>query len=122
MDISQRMTKAFDNAADVTKQLITLATAIMGGFVAFVKSDHQSSLDFTSWGSQLPVAFALLAASIACGVAVQMQITGQLGSAKIPKPDPYTIGIRIFASAQALLFLSGTCIFVLGVPRWRWPW
>ena len=118
--MEERIKKAFDAPTDVTKQLITLATAIIGGFVAFVKSDAHTTLDFRQWGFALTLSFGCLALSIVFGLIALMQITGHLGNTAIDNPTPYSNKIKYAAVIQVALFALGTLIFVFGVPTWKW--
>ena len=106
-DLDQRTAKAFDFAADVAKQLITLVTAVFGTTVAFAKdivphtSAYQRGLLTAGW--------VLLLLSLLAGVAVLMQLTGQLGSSSpaLERPTIYRASIRRAMAAQAVLFLLG---------------
>lgn len=78
MDENQRITKSFDFAADVTKQLIALSTAIISLCVAFTdkifSSDAAQSHSFS-----LLVSLGLFVLSIIFGIFTLMALAGHLG-------------------------------------------
>jgi len=113
MVMEEHEKKAFDFAADYSKQLITLATAVITFMVTFLQ-DVFSRPDFwqkvillTSW------VFYLL--SIGCGVWKQMALTGNLAPVSgTPSFNINTCNIRIPAICQIITFLVAvilTCIF-----------
>lgn len=112
MIMQEYQKKAFDFAADFTKQLITLSTSIVT--VSLLFEDHfprQSSL--AAWA----LTFYLI--SSVCGLWTLMALTGTLAPLKAPPIDfdirfnvrfPSTLQIATFAIALLL-----TIIFV-----WKW--
>lgn len=78
MDENQRMTKSFDFAADVTKQLIALSTAIISLCVAFTDKIF-SSAAAQSHSISLLVSLGLFVLSIIFGILTLMALAGHLG-------------------------------------------
>lgn len=97
--------KPFDYAQDVTKQILTLSTAVVTITVTFptvlgraAPSDARAAL-YGAW-----VLFAL---AIVTGVATLLNLTGRVGDADtIDSQGIDTGGIRIFATAQVVLFVA----------------
>lgn len=81
MDDEQRITKSFDFAADVTKQLIALSTAIISLCVAFTDKIFSSS-DAQSHSTALLIALLLFVTSIIFGIITLMALAGHLGKPK----------------------------------------
>jgi hypothetical protein len=96
--------KPFDYAQDVTKQLLTLATAVVTITVAFVKDIATSApadariVLYGAWG--------LFTASIICGVCTLLNLTGRVGFADDANDEGIeSWGIRAFALAQIVSFV-----------------
>lgn len=81
MSDEQRITKSFDFAADVTKQLIALSTAIISLCVAFTDKIFSSSAA-QSHSTVLLIALLLFVASIIFGIITLMALAGHLGKPK----------------------------------------
>lgn len=133
--MKENQKKAFDFAADTTKQLITIATAIITLTVTFSK-DILGGAD-NAPKTLLVWTWAVFICSIICGVVTLMTLTGTLQpmkktEPKTPVPTPTTPpqtttiptdelenininngNIRCFSISQALLFL--TAIIMTGV-------
>lgn len=111
MDESQRITKSFDFAADVTKQLIALSTAIISLCVAFTDKIF-SSTAAQSHSTTLLVSLGLFVLSVICGILTLMALAGHLGNPKKKateeqqNPSPiYSGNVRTFSVIQMLLFM-----------------
>lgn len=140
--MDDRLQKAFDAATNVTQQLITLAIAVIGGFIAFAMSSAEKtagtpaagttttgaaaaagavkSLDFASWGFGITFAMLCLALSVVFGLITLMRLTGELGNSAIAAPSTYRGFIRFCAGAQVVLFAAGAFAFAMFVPIWDW--
>ena len=145
--MNDRLQKAFDAATNVTQQLITLAIAVIGGFIAFAMSSAEKTadttgasttgagttttgaaaaagavknLDFVSWGFGITFAMLCLALSVIFGLITLMRLTGELGNSAITTPSTYRGFIRFCAGAQAILFAAGAFAFAMFVPIWDW--
>lgn len=81
MSEDQRITKSFDFAADVTKQLIALSTAIISLCVAFTDKIFSSSTA-QSHSITLLLALFFFVASIIFGIFTLMALAGHLGNPK----------------------------------------
>lgn len=81
MSEDQRITKSFDFAADVTKQLIALSTAIISLCVAFTDKIFSSSAA-QSHSTALLIALLLFVGSIIFGIITLMALAGHLGKPK----------------------------------------
>jgi hypothetical protein len=106
MDDRKKM--AFSFASDLTKQLITLATAVIGAVVTF-----GDKLLFLNVTGPLAWALAIYGLSAVAGGFALMALTGQLGSPKLDENtcSAYAPGVRIFAALQILTFMAATAIF-----------
>lgn len=97
--------KAFDFAADITKQLITVASAIVTVTVTFSKDTpaEARSWAYTAWG--------FFIVSILCGFATLQSLTGQLQpNPNVPRsatatPTIWKGKIRFFSAAQIIIFV-----------------
>lgn len=88
MSEDQRITKSFDFAADVTKQLIALSTAIISLCVAFTDKIFSSSAA-QSHSTTLLIALLGFVLSIILGIFTLMALAGHLGN---PKHDTIAQG------------------------------
>jgi hypothetical protein len=108
--MDDRIKMAFTFAADITKQLIALSTAVIGAIVTF----GNGVLALKVSGA---VAWALgcYGVSAIAGAVTLMALTGQLGSPKITAAQctPYDKRVRIWSSAQVILFLVATAVFAV---------
>ncbi len=112
------VTKAFDAAQDAIKQLLTLATAVIGGIVTFSGSGSNAILDFKAAGWPVPASIALMLVSIVFGFFALLNIIGTLSTD--PNPTPYKPVIRLFATGQIVLFFLSIAILAVFAPRWNW--
>ena len=139
MGDEQRITKSFDFAADVTKQLIALSTAIISLCVAFTdkifSSDAAQSHSIT-----LLTALLCFVASIILGIFTLMALAGHLGNPKkdntteakpLQEGEPvnqqpntqstqspiYNGNVRFFSMGQMTLFVAA--IIVAMVYVWK---
>jgi hypothetical protein len=101
-------TKPFDYAQDVTKQLLTLSTAIVTITVAFIKDIAKGAPDDARIA--LYVAWGLFALAIIAGVATLLNLTGRVGHADAADNEGIrAAGVRMFAVAQILFFVAAIC-------------
>ncbi len=114
--LSESMKKAFEFAADLTKQLITLATAIIGLTITFSKDflgktpTSARSLAYWAWYCFL--------ASVALGVLTLSALTGNLAARDQTKPPTiYSTNITVFSTLQFLMFGSGLLLTVIFAVR-----
>ena len=112
MDENERIKKAFDFSADLTKQLITLATGIITITITFshdfVKNPAAAPKDlaYTAWYFFL--------ASIFFGVLTLSALTGNLDSKdKSTEPTIFKANIVIFSVPQFLTFFAGLFYTIL---------
>jgi hypothetical protein len=114
--MTDEIKKAFDFAAELTKQLITLATAIIGAVVTFLDKTHlETKLNSCAFTAAL-VSYLV---SIIFGALTLMALTGNLATATAAAPaTPYAPNVRILSAIQIIAFLvaTGLAIFVT-VPR-----
>jgi hypothetical protein len=111
--MDERRKKAFDFAQELCKQLLTLATAVIGLTITFGK-------DFVGHVSGLPrflaiISWALFLLSIACGLFTLMALTGSLENVGGQNHPPSIRGRNVTwpAAAQVLLFFVGLVLTVL---------
>src|ERR1044072_3742099 len=103
---------AFAGAADIAKQLITLASAILALEVTFAKNIMDAKFDgmakFLLAGSWI-----LLLLSVLAGIWSLLALTGSLGQHSTLTPETiYGGNIRIPAFFQILLFFGGLSLSV----------
>jgi uncharacterized membrane protein (DUF485 family) len=141
MSEDQRITKSFDFAADVTKQLIALSTAIISLCVAFTDKIFSSSAA-QSHSTVLLIALLLFVASIIFGIITLMALAGHLGRPKqktstdaqpLQEEQPenhqpsqqintqtaqspiYNGNVRFFSMGQMMLFVAAIIVAMLYV-------
>lgn len=105
--MEERIQKAFDFAADLVKQLITLSTGIIALTVTFSKDIFNANgTCFSGWLVSAWVAFFV---SIILGVWALMALTGTLDPPKGQNPNLSIQGgnCRIPTGLQVLTFLIG---------------
>jgi hypothetical protein len=112
--VDEQLKKAFDFAADLAKQLITLATAIITITITFAKDFLPSAAtpQIKGWAMFAWYAFLL---SIVCGVWTLMALTGTLDQ-RSGRPSPVSIrgtNVVIPASLQIVFFLAGLLLTIL---------
>ena len=114
-DLDPRLAKAFELATETVKQLLGLATAVLGVTATFAKDIvPASSVDAKHW---LTAGWVVLLVSLVCGVAALMNMSGQLGHGAIRDPDIYAPGVRICVVAQMVVFVTGMTLIV--VSAWK---
>jgi hypothetical protein len=106
--LTERTKKSFDFAADATKQLLTLSTAILALTTTLVEkvfTPSQSSV----WVFLL-LAWLLLLTSVLCGIWTLLQLTTSLAN----KVEPTIIdpSITMAALAQILLFVVALAVLI----------
>lgn len=112
MDKAKRSEKAFDFAADLIKQLITLSTGIVTITLTFAKdiftksSNQHTGLLLAGWTTHL--------VSIVFGVAALMGFTGTLertADGIYGSSGRWFLGLQViaFLIATALLVIAGIC-------------
>ncbi len=109
MAIEENVKLAFEAARDTTKQLLTLASAILALTVTFSTDIAvRATPKDRPW---LYAAWLLYAVSVLAGSATLMPLTGNLERAD--PPTVYAPGIRIPATAQAISFVLAIFATVL---------
>lgn len=102
---------AFASAAETSKQLLTLATGLLGLEITFVKEIFHDPTNLDVW--ILEASWVLLTGSLFAGLVTLMGLTGLSGKADPPRAAAiYTGSIRAFAAVQVLLFLVGVVLSV----------
>jgi hypothetical protein len=105
--MDEQTKKAFDFASDITKQLITVAAAIVTLTVTFSKDTPAPARAWAYWAW-----FAFLV-SIVLGFATLMSLAGELqpkpvegvAAAGNPAPSIWKKNVTLFSIAQMLIFL-----------------
>jgi uncharacterized membrane protein len=116
MTANERVAKAFDFSADLTKQLITLATGIITVTITF-------SHDFLKNPNAAPKGIAYTAwyfflASIFFGIFTLGALTGNLDAKKkTAEPSIFATNILIFSVSQFLTFFTGLFLTILFASR-----
>lgn len=112
MDITEPQKKAFDFAADLTKQLITLSTSIVT--VSLLFGDHfprQSLLAVWAWTFYL--------ASTVCGLWTLMALTGTLAPLSAA-PASYDLGFNVRLPSALQIGAFAVAVILTIVFVWRW--
>ena len=113
-DMTETSKKAFDTITEMTKQLLTLASAILTLTIAFAKdilkpapSKHAIDLIQWSWGLYL--------LSIVCGILTLGTVAGTLANAANAQKtaNPKQNSIRFFMCLQLVAFGFGTLLIVV---------
>jgi hypothetical protein len=102
---------AFQFAKEVSTQLITISSALIGLSVTFVKD---LKTDDPLW---LRISWLCYIASVVCGVWHLMALTGALESLSVTGKtfDTFMWPTRIPATAQIVAFIAGTvCLVIFG--------
>ena len=110
--------KAFDFASDLTKQLITLSTAILTLTAVLTKLIFERVPKRMM--PTLRAAWMFYLASILFGIAHLMALTGTLArppSGKLTAESIYGSNARIHSLGQVITFLLGTILII----RYAWP-
>jgi hypothetical protein len=107
--MNPRDEKAFDFALDLTKQLITVATAVIALTITFLTDVAKDAPAGTAvW---LQIAWILYLVSIAFGIFTLMALTGTLADPKAKEPPSINAGsTRRFAGAQVLSFFVAVAL------------
>jgi hypothetical protein len=104
--MDERIKKAFDFSADLTKQLITLATGIITLTIAFKKDFFPNPNTMPTWLAYCTW-YAFLA-SIAMGILTLSALTGTLDAKDKEKElTIYSPNIVVFSILQFLTFGTG---------------
>jgi ABC-type uncharacterized transport system permease subunit len=102
--------KAFDFAADTTKQLITLPTAILALTITFLKD---VAGEISGWAEAiLAIAWGCYVLSVVAGVLTLMAPTGNLERPQAGATSIYAGNIKTFALAQIGLFFLAIALTV----------
>jgi hypothetical protein len=111
--MDEQRKKAFDFAQETSKQLITLATGVIGLTITFGKDFVGSVHGFPRCLAVM--SWALLLASVAFGLLTLMALTGSLEPAAGDPAAPSIRGgnVTVPAIIQVLLFFLGLLLAVL---------
>jgi hypothetical protein len=109
-DLEARLAKAFELAAETVKQLLGLATAVLGVTATFAKDIVPTST--VDAKRTLAAGWIMLLLSLLCGVAALMNMSGQLGSSKVKSPNIYASGVKVFVASQMVIFVLGMSLIV----------
>lgn len=117
--MDERKKKAFDFASDLTKQLITLSTSVIGAVIVF---GDKSQLIVKVSG---PLRWALVAYGLSAvsGGLTLMALTGQLGSPDLNENtcSTYACPVRLWSGLQIILFIIASFIFAWAAVRFVAP-
>lgn len=115
--MNEQTKKAFEIAAEIHKQLITLATAIITVTISFAKdlfSGHKENLYLVQWG------WTAFLGSVVFGVWAIMALAGSLIQAGKANKEPELLrfNVQFPAILQIICFLLGTFFII----RFGWTW
>jgi hypothetical protein len=107
--MNPRVEKAFDFAADATKQLITLSTAVIAVTITFLTDVAKDAPAGTAvW---LQVGWILYLLSIAFGILTLLALTGTLADLDAEEPPSINArNIRRLAAGQVLSFFAAVAL------------
>jgi hypothetical protein len=111
-DFEEYQKKAFDFAADLTKQLITLSTSIVT--VSLLFGGH-----FPKQSRLAPSAWVFYLVSSILGLWTLMALTGILAPVKVP-PKSFDLGfnVRLPSALQVIAFMIAIAITIRFVFLW----
>src|SRR5690349_3484611 len=104
-----RLSKAYDLATDLVKQLITLSTGVLTLTLAFYTDFLQTSSGPTTL---MVASWIVLVVSILAGIVGLMGLTGSLASGS---QTILTLQQQIFPAIQFILFVLGMALMVWAV-------
>ena len=113
--MEENQTKAFDYAADLTKQLMTFATAILAFTATFGKEAGPNAPCYLKWCVIGSWVFYIL--SIACGVLTLMALTGNLDPQPKREKDP--LDPKKIKATRVFPILTINSGNVVGTSRWQ---
>lgn len=110
-DINNFREKSFDFAADVSKQLITLSTAIITVTITFSKDVLGGAVEYRYWLLAAWIAFIF---TILCGIWTLMALTGTLEPIENSENGASINGknIRFPAILQILFFIAALALTI----------
>lgn len=112
MTSEERIQKAFDFSADLTKQLITLATGIIALTITFSKDFLLRPNAAPRWIACLAWCFFLV--SIAAGILALSALTGNLDAKDKTKPlTIYAPNVLVFSLSQFVTFGIGLLLTIV---------
>ena len=109
-DISERRDAA---AGDTIKQILTLATASIGGAIALFDDKDEAGIQFGMVAGWVDAGLVLLAVSVVFGLMAMGAKAGQLGSDKIAAPSTYAFALRTMTMGQMLFYGLGIAMLVV---------
>lgn len=111
-EISEQTKQAFASAADWSKQILTLSTAIVTLTVTFSKDVFS---DVASWEKLvLWLAWTAFLVAILAGILMLGALTGALASSKVPLPTTVNnSALMLFSRAQLGAFAAGVFLIVV---------
>src|SRR5438270_13400590 len=104
MPLDERTKAAFAAASESVKQLLTLATASIGGAIALLDNPDVVGVQFGRNACLIDIGLVLLALSVVFGLFALGTLAGQLGSNEIRTPSTYAAPVRFMHSGQLLCF------------------
>ena len=113
MKQEDRIQKSFDFVQEATKQIITLATLILGLMMTFFKELAYGYDSIKNW---FPWSLIVFLISILAGIFVLLNLSGTLGNIKkIETNDvtPYRKQILIWLYVQIFFFLGGLLLGII---------
>jgi Ca2+/Na+ antiporter len=121
MELAKRAELAYSYAQEVSKQLLTLSTAVFALTLTFDEKIAKSATAGRAW---LEIAWGCYLGSIFFGIVVLMTLAGHIaeppteeaGGEEVAADSIYSAGIRISGAIQIVLFfIALTFTFVYGV-------
>jgi hypothetical protein len=112
MELSKRAETAYSYAQEVSKQLITLSTAVFALTLTFAEKIEQPGSGARAW---LEIAWGFYLASVLFGTLTLMALAGHVAEPPVETDSEgnesardtiYTPGIRLVAGLQIALFLA----------------
>jgi len=109
------MADPLELADGMVKQLLTLATASLGGIVAIFDDGTKPGVQLTGRSPCLIISLVLLALSVTCGVLVLGGLIGQSARTDGATPNIYHTPIRVFTISQMFCYALGILFVVADV-------
>lgn len=122
MELQRRAELAYSYAQEVSKQLLTLSTAVFALTLTFDEKIAKSATEGRAW---IEFAWGCYLGSVLFGIIVLMTLAGHIAEPPTEEGEDgedvavdsiYTLGIRLASSSQILLFFIALIFtFVYGV-------
>lgn len=113
--VADQKLKAYDFAQESLKQVLTLATASIGGAIALLDKADQPGIDFGAHATLVFWGLGLLVGSVASGLLGLFNLAGTLDTPPATGITIYKGSIQFFWGGQLLLFVVGLGLLIWSI-------